>query len=431
MNQSSSKQVSEKKLKQPKGNVKRAEKRADLGLTAKERLFVHSLRQLFDPKGKTRVDVQPAKVIVPELRDMTFPRDGKKKVTGKPKAELRKTTERLAHQLSKKAVVKRAVKKAYDVQDGLLGKGKTVKSPSKLKRAAKRKNLQKKSKTYVPDIPILDVSPGYIAREPRMKGESIGQVKARLVKRLEKERVEKRNLMIAALNPLPKGQQELEVIEAWGGASALGLLSKQTVKKQVGSHSWIPVLQGTGGKSIGIRDSVMVSGKGHAIGRIFRDYTKAVKGVTVLTNKRREGLEKQDRTRSLKSVSPKENSKPSNEKKIKKQSDSKKSSKVRRLEKRAEKRANLKIGQTTTVIKSRGVAELVSDRNISAHPFEGEAAFLESFDWSSLKGESAVKVLQNLYPVLSRVDSRSGNELMMFAQYMLKPEEWDAKKSAP
>jgi hypothetical protein len=309
-------------------------KRADLGLTAKEKIFVHALRELFRPsQGKSR-ELKP-------IRKEFCAQPSEKKSSGKATTKSQGSQKRTPKS-------KREKRTTYTKQTELLGKV-AAKSPSKVRRAEKRRASQIKSKTYSPDIPITDVSYSLAVqtfREDNPLGiRNVVPLPSRsvlirsAVEKLEKERVKERKLELAAFS-LKKGVQELDVIEAWGGAKALDMMTNY-VPKVVPTISWKPfVKERFLSKNHSIKHfDVLCEDHLTVVGSIKRDYTKAVLNVSASTSKRSLFLTKTPFPKSLKSdkgVEEKPKPTPMSSKTVNKSEKKQSPSRIRRKERRAQ-----------------------------------------------------------------------------------------------
>jgi hypothetical protein len=278
---------------------KRTRKVADLGLSDKERIFVHALRNLFDSKGK-------GKEISAESKEFCAPKVSEKKPSsavpkGQASQERRgKATKPYSFSHATKSMSRRAKKRALRMYTEKSGKGSTPakKSPSEIKRAAWRKVLQPKSDETAF---ISTDSTRKFHSEPVSRRKGVLEQRKLAFEMRAQDVNAKRRTALSSVTP-KAGVIELEVVEAWGGAAALDLLCKR-VKTMESSVSWIPnyagqrfdgkrKTKGRFGKELSVTwaqeglkyddDSYAV----HVYGRHMRDYTKAVKDCSAQTEKR-------------------------------------------------------------------------------------------------------------------------------------------------
>jgi hypothetical protein len=225
------------------GKESKVRVRHDTGLSAKERTFVHALRSLFDPKGKTRAsDVKTEKSCsAGESTEKKTTRSGSTRATQRGQTvdtKLRATQTRPAHLPPADTMTKwvhparlriRKGNKEKEAASGMKKVLATAKkqtttklSPSAKNRAEKRVNKQRqwaqdKSNSQAErlgQLHLLEHTPIPLPEKETKKQ-----------KKTDKQ-VRKPTLM----DVLPKGTPELEVIEAWGGANALLMLSKYQKK---------------------------------------------------------------------------------------------------------------------------------------------------------------------------------------------------------
>jgi hypothetical protein len=274
-------------LKKAPSSVPR--KRHDENLSAKERVFVHALRALFDPKGKQK-SVLPEKVVkgskAPkgivsvqgENGGITFRRQTRSRTLGPsitpiairedlpswvrspftPKKWVHPATKRKVRKAKRSAELAEGSRKASSqapkavkklmVTVSKLPKEQAVasvkKSPSKLRRAEKR-----------------DAFFSRLAKEKNPLRPAEVDRKVRQPKKLHPHQGS------ACLgDDISKGVKDLDVVVAFGGASALLMLSKlRNVPYPKTSLMFTPNFNRVGGKSIP---------------SVSRDYTKAVKGLS-------------------------------------------------------------------------------------------------------------------------------------------------------
>jgi hypothetical protein len=179
-------------------------KKHDIGLSDKERIFVHALRALFDPKGKGKsvVEVEPKGYVSGQATAGPSEKKGVasgSKTTGGRSRFSRKKVYRATHGKGNFQEKRSTAVEASSEKKKL--------SPSELKRAEKRADKRKAYKAVLhPNV-----------------------AKASTVKRVHESLPVlvpgKSGSPQTLFDTLKKGVEELEVVTAWGGISALRSLA--------------------------------------------------------------------------------------------------------------------------------------------------------------------------------------------------------------
>jgi len=285
-------QVFESKAPRPGPSFSR-KVRHDTGLSDPERVLVHALRSLLDPKGKQRDLGGDTERIVESPKGVRSKQRGKegKPATAKLGREkvvkvtvggiVRSTRIMVPIRLTKAAKLER-VKAAEKMLKSRRYDDSTTISPSRLARSERRESLQKefKSRSYKNSRHESNVTGGPNARSKL--GLSVGSNNV---------------LHRTSFSPLAavtaKAGQELTVETAFGGAAALDMLRaiRNAPKGAEYKHKvWIPQLSG---RSRGLNESkktvkgkkgdfldYAVDGKGNTSEGKIRDFNLAGKDVT-------------------------------------------------------------------------------------------------------------------------------------------------------
>jgi hypothetical protein len=255
-------------------------KPADSGLTSKERIFVHALRALFDPKGKGKAEELPKGVVSSsKVTSAKAVKSSEKKRGERMNGQKAGTSDLKSVTLTRRA--KREAKlSAKKVDKSESSKG--GKCPSKLRRAEKRAaekevlkrdmedskrslaggpiglyRFNRRSEKLHFDFPSLSNLKVLDARIPRDKGLSRGSA------RLDEEK-------------LRPGVIELEVVKAFG-IGCLRMLRTERFEQLKSFPVWQgPVVSFSlkGGHKLNTR-------------KIKRDYSQAVKGLGIVSAKNR------------------------------------------------------------------------------------------------------------------------------------------------
>jgi len=246
----------------PKGRA--TAKKHDVGLSRSERILVHTLRSIFDPKGKGK-EVTPD--TVGDLNRKGF-----------------------VNPLNKRSVPRRKVSASIQKGEDVYIAS-THASPSAGKAARARVKAELK-KQLSEKVAVKRLSPSRLARtekraadrkEKSDKSRGIGAVNLyRFAPALDPKQRPKLK-PISGVTP-KTGVRELEVVEAFGGAGALDLLMRSSPKafKHVVYQPFVSRDALTTPHDV----SRAVAGRlpgGYASLKRVRDYTKATKGVTTPT----------------------------------------------------------------------------------------------------------------------------------------------------
>jgi hypothetical protein len=284
-NKSNTVQTSEKK------------KKHDSGLSAKEKIFVHALRNLFDPKGKNReYGSENRKDFVVAKADLK----GKAKSNGLPRATLRVPTgktklsgthARPAHlppidTITKwnhpaKQRIRKKRESGKEVGSGMkkvlatAEKKKAEKlSPSAKSRAEKRVNKQR---AWKEDKERKKIDPIFQDHSHISQPEKVSKK--------TKTKEAKPKVLPTLKDVLPKDVEELEVVRVWGGAAALMMLSKYQKKtsypKSQKTFSWSvrSMPSNFGGLPLKVDEYGYIQDVIQSY-ETTRDYNKATKGIT-------------------------------------------------------------------------------------------------------------------------------------------------------
>jgi hypothetical protein len=256
-------------------------KKADQGLSPKERIFVHALRALFDPHGKSKeVSGDSPKGYVSRSdkpHRENPPKGGEPAKKSVKKSESRATTGAIPR-LTR--TDKRGAKLSKDGREkakAARSEGAAEKkhlSPSKVKRAEKRKVAHSKIKEVSGET--LSVPVAGSARN-RLLLWSLNRFK-----QLTPEVYNKNSVGSARLGEsLKAGVVELEVVRAFGIGCLQELMKFQASTTVKNFPSFIPEFSRST-----VKDKIVWSSSGVYM-KVKRDYTKAVKGLGIKTEKSR------------------------------------------------------------------------------------------------------------------------------------------------
>jgi hypothetical protein len=192
--------------KQPKRQT--SSKKHDEGLSDKERVFVHALRALFDPKGKTKsVEEVPRKGFV-SGKQTSGASEKKSPAAGMDTSKARSRISRKTGYFVTHG--KRTVREKRSMGSEASSEKKKL-SPSAVKRAEKRAD---KRKAY------------RLALHPdKVKASGVAAMH-RNVPLVVIPKTPNRGSNQTLYDSLQKGVSELDVVEAWGGVAALRILSQ-------------------------------------------------------------------------------------------------------------------------------------------------------------------------------------------------------------
>jgi hypothetical protein len=248
-------------------------KPADVGLTDKEKILVHALRDLFDPKGKKKMEeLSPKGICASEKTTVKAATSSEKKTSLKVRGQTIGTSDRKS--LIQARRVKREAKLSEKKVDKIeLPKGN--KCPSKVRRAEKR--AEQKAKLLK-----IKGDGGAWASFALSRAEQTYNFPTLKLNKMPVLELPKRNTRrkggSARLNEsdLPVGVRELEVVEAFG-LECLRLLRASSFE-QLNSF---PSYQGP--NLTYVRKHV----KTESVRRIKRKYDQAVKGLGPVSVKNR------------------------------------------------------------------------------------------------------------------------------------------------